>query len=83
MEINMRKQGLIACIAGICTALGAMWLPQVARANFTTNQRTYTGKNCAYDNLSCEAGHLDCIICGYGHDTTCKEQATCGLTGGG
>lgn len=41
-----------------------------------------TGKDCGYNNLFCEAGSGGCVICGSGTDTACKEQTTCGLTGG-
>jgi hypothetical protein len=79
----MKKQALIAGLAGAALGMGMVWLPQAARADLAaaTEQAQAGRRQCGYNNLFCERGRRDCVICGTGHDIACIEQRSCdGLT---
>jgi hypothetical protein len=76
--IGMKKQALIACLAGAALGLGMVWIPRAARADLTATEHAYGKRECGYNNLFCEAGSKRyCVMCGSGHDITCVEQRTC------
>lgn len=76
---DMKKQALIACLAGAALGLGMVWIPQVARADLAAEQHVQAAANrqCGYNNLFCEKGSRYCVICGTGHDIACIEQRSC------
>jgi hypothetical protein len=74
----MKKQALIACLAGAALGVGVVWIPQAARADLAAEQHVQAGRECGYNNLFCERGSQQyCVMCGSDHDITCKEQRSC------
>ena len=77
----MKKQALSACLAGAALGVGMVWIPQAARADLTAERHVQAKRQCGYNNLFCESGDRSCVICGTGHEITCREQQSCdGLT---